>query len=103
MKGLGLGVGSKAFGLRSWGLVLWGFRDWVDGNIGALIVRIRFCGPLHYNYNEEPLKLMSAFRRPPSNCRLDAERDNAIKKLACMKRRQGFVFSGAFGCKEVDF
>ena len=41
------------------GLADSGFEDLGSGNIGALIIRIGFWGPLYYNHNMEPTKINS--------------------------------------------
>ena len=34
-------------------------------NVGALIIRIRFWGPLYYNHNKEPPKLVQVIKKAP--------------------------------------
>ena len=52
--GLGSGLGTRGVRLH-------------DVNIGALIIRTRFWGPLYYNRHEEPPKELGNYSRPYSN------------------------------------
>ena len=43
-----------------------GFGVLSSGYIGALIIRLGFWGPLHYNYNKEPPKLVFVIIKAPT-------------------------------------